>query len=174
MKDAAYVAAGLAIVAFFIVRQRRSNRFVQRSLLFPLLLGAYGAFLVSGTLRHDSTSAASVLLLSLSAAASIGFGIFRGRTINLFVKDGELWERASWTTIVAGWGGLLVTRLLLIALAVAVGATLAASPTWIPLLLAVTLGAQIVVETERARGTGAAFAESRRAGRRAHRRGRRL
>lgn len=164
------MAAGLAIVAFFIVRQRRSNRFVQRSLLFPLLLGLYGAFLVKGTLRQDSTSAASVLLLSLSAAASIGFGVFRGRTITLFIKDGELWERASWTTIVAGWGGLLVTRLLLIALAVAVGATLAASPTWIPLLLAVTLGAQIVVETERARETSAAFAESRRAGRHARRR----
>jgi hypothetical protein len=174
MKGAAYVAAGLAIVAFFIIRQRRSNRFVQRSLLFPLLLGLYGAFLVSGTLRHGSASASSVLLLSLSAVASIGFGIFRGRRIDLFVKDGELWERASWTTIVAGWGGLLVTRLLLIALAVTVGATLAASPTWIPLLLAVTLGAQILVETERARESGAALAESRRASRRTHRRARRL
>ena len=51
--------------------------------------------------------------------------------------------------------------------------TLAASPTWIPLLLAVTLAAQILVEGERARASGATFAASRRARRRAYGRSRR-
>jgi hypothetical protein len=101
------------------------------------------------------------------------FGVFRGRTMELFVRDGELWERASWTTIVAGWGGLLVTRVFLIGLAVAIGATLAASPTRIPLLLAITLGAQILVVGQRAHATGASVAPSRRATRRARRHERR-
>lgn len=163
------MAGGIAIVAFLVVRQRRSERFVERSLLFPLLLGAYGLVLARGAVRHDPVTGSSLLLLSLSAAASIGFGVFRGRTIELFVRDGELWERASWATIVGGWGGLLLTRACLIGLAAAVGATLAASPTWIPLLLAVTLGAQILVEAQRAHATGARLGVSRRARRRARR-----
>ena len=170
MRDAFYVVGGIAIVAFVIVRQRRSERFVERSLIFPLLLGAYGLVLARGAVNREPVTAASVVLLSLSAAASIGFGVFRGRTVELFVRDGELWERASWMTIVAGWGGLLVTRVVLIGLAAAVGASLAASPTWIPLLLAVTLAAQMLVEAERARASGATLAESRRGRRRAQRR----
>jgi hypothetical protein len=41
-KDAIYVLGGLAVVVFFIVRQRRSDRFRERSLLFPIGLGSYG------------------------------------------------------------------------------------------------------------------------------------
>lgn len=170
MRDALYVLGGIAIVAFVVVRQRRSERFVERSLVFPVVLGVYGLVLARGAVKSDPVTAASVVLLSLSAGASIGFGVFRGRTIELFVRNGELWERASWTTIVAGWGGLLLTRVILIGLAAAIGATLAASPTWIPLLLAVTLAAQILVEAERARATGAPLGESRRARRRNRRR----
>jgi hypothetical protein len=166
---ALYIIGGLAVIAFFVVRQRRSDRFAARSLLFPVILGAYGVLLVKGTLRHDRITFVSVLLLAVSALASVVFGIFRGRTIELSVRDGELWERASWQTIIAGWGGLLLTRACLIALAVAVGATLAASPTWIPLLLAITLAAQILVVGERAKRTGATLAPSRRAWRRARR-----
>jgi len=169
VKGALYVVAGVAVVVFLVVRQRRGDRFVQRSLLFPLALGVYGVFLVRGPVHHDRVSAVSLALLALSAAASIGFGIFRGRSMELFVRDGELWERASWRTIVAGWGGLLATRACLIGLAAALGASLAASPLWIPLLLAVTLAAQILVEGERARATGATVATSRRARRRARR-----
>jgi hypothetical protein len=36
------VLGGLAVVVFFIVRQRRSDRFTERSLLFPIGLGIYG------------------------------------------------------------------------------------------------------------------------------------
>ena len=38
MKDAIYVLGGLAVVVFFIVRQRRSDRFSDRSLLFRSVL----------------------------------------------------------------------------------------------------------------------------------------
>lgn len=69
-----------------------------------------------GTWRHDPLTFVSIVLLGLSALASIGFGVFRGRTINLFVRDGELWEQASWRTIGVGWGGLLLTRVALIGL----------------------------------------------------------
>lgn len=171
MRDAIYVVGGLAIVAFFIARQRRSERFEQRSLLIPAALAVYGLVLLDHTSKQDPFTASSALLLTLSAVASIVFGVFRGRTIELFVRDDELWERASWANLGIGWGGLLVVRLALIATAAAIGATLAASPTSIPLMLAITLAAQMVVVGERARSTGAVIAPSRRARRRArHRR----
>lgn len=150
-QDAIYVLGGLLVAVFFIVRQRRSDRFRERSLLFPAALGIYGVVLLTDTTKHQALTLASALLLVLSAAASIGFGVIRGRTIELFMRGGELWERASWLTIGVGWGGLLVTRVMLIGIAAAIGAKVAASPTSIPLMLAVTLGAQMIVVRERAR-----------------------
>ena len=173
VRAAIYVLGGLAVIAFFIVRQRRSDRFEQRSLIFPIGLGIYGALLLNRASRHDPVTFASAVLLLLSAVASVVFGVLRGRTIQLFVREGELWERATWTTIAGGWGGLLATRVALIALASAVGAHLAASPTSIPIMLAITLAAQMLVVGQRARATGAAIAPSRRERRRTRRRERR-
>jgi hypothetical protein len=65
---------------------------------------------------------------------------------------------------------LLLVRLVLIGTAAAVGATLAASPTSIPLMLAITLAAQMLVVGERAKSTGAVIAPSRRERPRARRR----
>src|SRR4029079_17222828 len=124
-KDAIYVLGGLAVVVFFIVRQRRSDRFRERSLLFPLCLGIYGVVVLTDASEHHTLTVASAVLLIASLAASIGFGVIRGRTIELFVQGAELWERASWTTIVVGWGGLLVARVVLIGVAAAVGAKVA-------------------------------------------------
>jgi hypothetical protein len=165
-KDSIYVLGGVAVVAFFIVRQRRSDRFRERSLLFPVALGIYGLVLLTDTTERQTLTAASAVLLVVSAAASIGFGVIRGRTIELFSRGGELWERASWTTIGVGWGGLLVTRVALIAVAAAIGAKVAASPTSIPLMLAVTLAAQMLVVRERARASGVPISRSRRRSRR--------
>jgi hypothetical protein len=151
MKDALYVAIALAVVAFFIVRLRRSDRFRERSLLLPLALGFYGAVVLTQTSEHNSITTASAVLLLSSAAASIAFGLIRGLTIELFMRGDELWERASWTTIGVGWGGLVVTRIALIALAAALGAKVASSPASIPLMLAITLATQMLVVRGRAR-----------------------
>ena len=161
MKDAIYVLGGLAVVVFFIVRQRKSDRFRERSLIFPVGLGIYGVILLADTSKHHALTVASGILLVLSALASVGFGVIRGRTIELFVRGGELWERATWTTIAAGWGGLLLARVALIGVAAAIGAKVAASPTSIPLMLAITLAAQMLVVRERARATGVPIARSR-------------
>ena len=162
MKDAILVLGGLAVIAFFIVRQRRSDRFRERTLLFPIGLGLYGTVLLHDTARRHPLTGASGVLLAVSAAASIVFGLIRGRTIELSVRDGELWERASWRTIGVGWGGLLVTRIGLIAVAAITGAQLAASATSIPLMLSITLATQLVVVGQRARASGAALAPARR------------
>lgn len=130
-------------------------------MLFPIALGIYGVVLLTNTSKHLSLNVASAALLILSGLASIGFGVIRGRTIELFVRSGELWERASWTTIGAGWGGLLLTRFALIGVAAAIGAKLAASPTSIPLMLAITLGTQMLVERHRARAAGIPIAQPR-------------
>ena len=148
-KDVIYVVGGLAVIAFFVVRQRRSTRFRERSLLFPSALGVYGIVLLTDTTKHHALTVASALLLLLSAAASIGFGVLRGRTIELVMRGGDLWQRASWMTIGVGWGGLVLTRAALLGLAAAVGAKVAASPASIPLMLAVTIAAQMLVVRER-------------------------
>src|SRR5439155_20892366 len=106
---------------------------------------------------HAFTIASGVLLF-LSAVASIGFGVIRGRTIELFVRRGELWERASWTTVAAGWGGLVVTRIALIGVAAAVGEKVAASRSGIPFMLAITLATQMVLVRQRARPSGVPIA----------------
>jgi hypothetical protein len=172
VKDALLVLGGLAVVVFFIVRQRRSDRFRQRTLLFPIGLGIYGVVLMNDTSKRHPLTAASASLLTLSAVASIVFGVIRGRTIELTVREGVLWERATWRTIGAGWGGLLVTRIALIAVAAAVGAQLAASATSIPLMLAITLATQMLVVSRRARDTGVTIAPSRRRRRGSRRRSR--
>jgi hypothetical protein len=154
MREAVYAVGAVAVVVFFIVRQRRSDRFRERSLLFPVALGLYGAVLLTRTSEHETLTTASALLLVLSAVASIGFGVIRGRTIELFDRGGELWERASWITIGVGWGGLVVTRVALIVVAAAIGAKVASSPTSIPLMLAITLAAQMLVVRARARESG--------------------
>jgi uncharacterized membrane protein YoaK (UPF0700 family) len=69
------------------VRQRRSDRFRERSLLFPLALGAYGAVLLTQTSEHDSLTTASAVLLLSSAVASISFGVIRGQTIELSCEE---------------------------------------------------------------------------------------
>jgi len=157
-----YALGGLAVITFFVVRQRRSDRYRERSLILPLALGLYGVALLRSTSRHDPLTVASIVLLAMSVSASIGFGLFRGRTINLFVRDGELWEQASWRTIGVGWGGLLATRIALIAIAGLLGAQLAASPTSIPLMIAITLAAQMLLVSERARAFDVPIGRSRR------------
>ena len=146
-----YVLAALLLVPLFIVRQRRSERFRERSFLLPLALGVYGAVLLVNISEQDAFTVASAVLLVVSAAASILFGVVRGRTIELSVRAGGVWERASWTTIGVGWLGLIATRLALIALAVAMGAKVAASPASIPIMLALTFAAQMLVVRTRAR-----------------------
>jgi hypothetical protein len=86
VKDAIYVLGGLAVVVFFIVRQRRSDRFRERSLIFPMALGIYGVVLLTDTSKHHALTVASAALLILSAVASVGFGVIRGRTIELFTR----------------------------------------------------------------------------------------
>jgi hypothetical protein len=156
VRDVIFVVGALVIVVFFIVRQRRSDRYEERSVIFPVGLGTYGVVILNGAAKAHPITAASAGLLGLSGAASVVFGIVRGRTIELFERNGELWERATWATI-AGWGGLLVTRVIIIAVAAVIGATLAASASSIPLMLAVTLATQMIVVGQRARDTGLAI-----------------
>ena len=70
-----------------------------------------------------------------------------------------------------GWGGLVVTRIALIAVAAAAGAKVASSPTSIPLMLAITLATQMLVVRARAKEVGVVAGPSSRRPRRSPRRG---
>ncbi|HEX3332279.1 MAG TPA: hypothetical protein VHS27_20320 [Gaiellales bacterium] len=70
MRTGLYALGGLAIIAFFIMRQRRSDRYRERSLILPLALGVCGIALLRGTWQRDRLTVASIALLGLSALAS--------------------------------------------------------------------------------------------------------
>ncbi len=61
MRAALYALGGLALVTVFVVRQRRSDRYRERSLILPLALGLYGLALLRGTWRHDPLTSASAV-----------------------------------------------------------------------------------------------------------------
>jgi hypothetical protein len=63
-QDAIYVFGGLVVAVFFIVRQRRSDRFRERSLLFPAALGIYGIVLLTDTTEHHALTLAPRCCLS--------------------------------------------------------------------------------------------------------------
>ena len=165
MRAVLYVLGGLAIITFFVIRQRRSDRYRERSLILPLALGS------TGLPCRMAVAARSAHRRLDRAARAERVGVCRVRCVsrqddNLFVRDGELWEQASWRTIGVGWGGLLVTRMALIGIAGLLGAQFAASPTSIPLMIAITLAAQMLLVAERARAFGVPIAGPRRRGRR--------
>jgi predicted membrane channel-forming protein YqfA (hemolysin III family) len=90
VKAALYIVGGLAVVVFFVVRQRRSDRFRERSLLFSIALGTSGVVVLTDMSKHRAVSVFSAVLLVPCAVASVGFGVIRGRTIELFERAGEL------------------------------------------------------------------------------------
>jgi hypothetical protein len=58
-------------------------------LFIPAALAIYGIVLLDHTARRDPFTASSAVLLSLSAVASLSFGVFRGRTVELFIATGS-------------------------------------------------------------------------------------
>jgi hypothetical protein len=113
----------LALIAIAVVwvlaRQVRVAQVKPRLLVAaPLVLGYFGLRSVP---PESWRSAADVGLLGLSVVASLGLGLWRGRTITVWRDaDGTWWRRGSALTLLL-WGAVLVVRGALLGLAVAVG-----------------------------------------------------
>jgi Protein of unknown function (DUF1453) len=118
------------------------------------------AFIVLGIgdLTAKSThTATDVGFLVAGVVLSAGLGAARGRTTELFSRDGELWLRYRPVTV-ALWLALIAVKVLLAGIASAAGASAAAGTNGLLLALGVSLAAEAIVVGPRALASGVPFA----------------
>jgi hypothetical protein len=144
-----------AVVVFVIVRRFAGQPLQSRSFVLPLGLAAYGAYQLSRT----HVGGPEVAFVAVEVLLALALGAIRGTTIEIYVRDGHLWQRYRWSTL-AMWGASIAARLGLLAAGYAAGLHL---PTQ---SLFVLLGANLLAETaivgQRAARTGVPFAPGRR------------
>ena len=136
-----------AAVAWVLARQVRRARIKPRLLwLAPVVLAYFGIRTLSASTWHMP---ADLGLLALSAAVSVGLGVWRGQTIRIWrAADGTWWRQGSVRTL-ALWGALIVARGLLYGLDTAVGHREASGLGAILVALALSFAAQNAVSAAR-------------------------
>jgi hypothetical protein len=132
-----------AAVVWILARQVQVGRVKARLLwLVPLLLVFFGIRSLPSSTWHVT---ADLALLAISAAVSIGLGIWRGQTIRVWRDaDGNWWRQGSVLTL-ALWGALIVARGLLYGIGVAVGHREATNLGAVLVVLALSFAAQNAV-----------------------------
>jgi hypothetical protein len=136
-----------AAVIWVLARQVQRARIKPRLLVAaPLILAYFGIRSLPASSWHRS---ADLGLLALSAAVSVGLGVWRGQTIRVWREaDGTWWRQGSVRTL-ALWGALLATRGLLYGLDAALGHREASGLGAILLSLAFSFAAQNAVTAAR-------------------------
>jgi hypothetical protein len=136
-----------AAVIWVLARQVRRARVKPRLLwLAPLVLAYFGIRALAAPTWHIP---ADLGLLALSAAISVGLGVWRGQTIQVWREaDGTWWRQGSIRTL-ALWGALIAARGLLYGLDAAVGHREASDLGAILLTLALSFAAQNAVTAAR-------------------------
>jgi hypothetical protein len=141
-----------AIVVWIIAKRFSGSPVGGRSLLVPLIMVGYG--LVQLDDAH-AWGVASVTLLAVEAIVAVAAGVARGVTIELYVRDGHLWQRYRLVTLMV-WIGMIALRLGFLAAGHALGASLPETGT-----ILLTFGVSMLIETlvvaRRAAATGAAI-----------------
>ncbi|MCW2994923.1 MAG: putative integral rane protein [Conexibacter sp.] len=146
----------IAIVARVIHRQLAGEPLRgKRLIVLPVVLTAIGGVDLAG--KGTGATTKDIILICVSAAIALGIGLGQGRAMRLERRDGALWgqlpTRALWL-----WGGLIGSRLVIILIAHAGGATVAAGTDSILLALGVNRLAQALVVAWRAYAAGIPFA----------------
>ena len=132
-----------AAVVWILARQVQVAPVKLRLLwLTPLLLAFFGIRSLPASTWHVT---ADLALLAISAAVSIGLGVWRGQTIRVWRDaDGTWWRQGSALTLVL-WGALIVARGLIYGAGVAVGHREATNLGAILVVLALSFAAQNAV-----------------------------
>jgi hypothetical protein len=150
------VLVAIAVIAFVIGQQVIGGPLRgKRVVALPAILTIIGVIDLSNSKAH--VSATDVVLLIVSAAIAIAIGACLGAITRLERRDRYLWgqlpKKGLWL-----WGGLIVSRLAIVAIADACGAHLAAGTTAILLVLGLNRAAQALVVVPRAIAAGIPFA----------------
>lgn len=137
-------------------RMRGEPLQIKRLLVLPLVFIALGVIdLTAPTAPH--LRPADVAVLVAGAVVSVVLGAFRGATVELFPREGNLWQRYRVVTVLL-WGVLIALKLLLTLVAHLVGAAAAGNSEGLMLTLGLSLLGEAVLVAPRALSTGAPFA----------------
>jgi hypothetical protein len=155
MSQMLYILLAVALLVYVIGRRLLGEPIQQRRLLvLPLLVVAAGVY----QLGHVGHLAAVDLAVILGEAVlAVGIGAARGFTIQVYVRDGHLWQRYRWTTIVV-WLVAIGIRLGAAYAGHAAGATSAALSAAALLVLGLSFAAEGAAVGYRALRLGAPFA----------------
>ena len=148
------VAVGLIV---YLIGQQLAGAALRgkRVIVLPAILTVAGIVDISGDKAHVGVT--DVLLLVLGAAIAVAIGLGLGAMTRLERRDGSLWAQLP-TQGLWLWGGLIVSRLAIVAVAHASGASLAAGSSAILLTLGLNRIAQAAVIVPRAIAAGIPFA----------------
>lgn len=127
----------------------------KRLVVLPALLTVAGIVEVAGGGSH--LAATDIVLLIVSAAIAVAVGVGLGKMTRLERRDGYLWAQLPKAGLWL-WGGLIVSRLLIIGVGHAAGAHVAAGSAAILLMLGLNRAAQALVVVPRAIAGGIPFA----------------
>lgn len=146
------VLAVIGIIVYVIGQQLAGSALSgKRLVVLPAVLTVIGIADIGGHGSHPG--ATDIVLLVVSAAIAIAIGVGLGAMTRLERRDGHLWaqlpQQGLWL-----WGGLIVSRLLVIGIAHAAGAPIAAGTAAILLMLGLNRAAQALVVVTRAVAAG--------------------
>lgn len=149
------IAIAAAVIVFVIVRRFQGQPVRANAFLVPLGITVWGAL----QLRAVHVGAIDVGFLAIEALLAVGIGAARGLTVQIYRRDGYLWARYRWTTLVV-WVSAILLRAGLV-----VGGNLAGvhvATRSLALVLGISLVAEGAVVSWRATRTGVPLAPGRR------------
>jgi hypothetical protein len=150
-------ALGVIGIVVYVIGQQVVGGAVRgkRLVVLPAVLTVIGIAGISGHGSHPGTT--DIVLMTVGGVIAVAIGLGLGAMTRLERRDGYLWaqlpKQGLWL-----WGGLIVSRLLIIGMAHAAGAHVAAGTTAILLMLGLNRAAQALVVASRAVAAGIPFA----------------
>src|ERR1700761_3515725 len=93
------ILIGVAVAAFFVVRQLRAQP-LNANMRLPMILGVIGLVELVEYLSDHSPHATSTEIGALAASLVVAgvFGAIRAATIHLWMQDGQPWRKGNWLT----------------------------------------------------------------------------
>src|SRR5262249_41023871 len=143
-----------AVIVYVIARRFAGSPVRAQSFVLPAALAGYGLL----QLRGAHVGLADIAFLAVEAVLPLAIGAAPGTPIKLYVRDGLLWQRYRWTTLVA-WVGAIALRVGLTVLGHLTGVSVIASS--LLFVMGLNLLAEAVVVGVRAQRHGAPIAPRR-------------
>ena len=155
--DPLTVLIGIAAVGYVLWSRTKGQPLrVKRLLVLPVVLTVIGVADLTGSTKPHLT-VTDIVFLTVSIIFSVILGAARGATIELYPRDGELWQRYRRSTVVL-WAVLIGTKIAVVAIASTAGASAGGGSNTLLLSLGASLLAEAAVVGPRALSTGLPFA----------------